>query len=286
MIEAERPDIVHLITWPETRVELMTLVSDLGVPLCTVEKPIASGVDDWKALQRLNDVSATKFAVCHQFRWHPTIIKCRDAVQRGVCGEPQFLHLSAGMNITGQGTHTLNYGRSFVGDPRVTRVFANASGWDDSDPGHPAPAATVASLEFDTGLRALWTSGIVSPRAGDPATTWQHVRIAAYGDRGRALFEEFGNWEISGSDEVEGGAFSGMKDWQAGNKVAQAGFHQAMFDWLGDSGCEPGTSLRQSLHEWAVVLAVYQSALERKPIMLDGFDPAPDLVNRLETAVG
>ncbi len=43
MLRAERPDVVHIVTPPDARVELMTLVSDAGVPLCTVEKPIATG---------------------------------------------------------------------------------------------------------------------------------------------------------------------------------------------------------------------------------------------------
>lgn len=286
MLEIERPDIVHLITWPQTRVELMTLVSDHNVPLCTVEKPIASGVSDWHSLQRLREASATKFAVCHQFRWQPDLTKCQQAMVSGHCGAPKLVHMSAGMNISGQGTHTLNYGRSLVGDPFVTRVFANASGWDTSDPGHPAPQATVASLEFENGLTGLWTSGIVSPRAGDPNVVWQHVRVAAYAERGHVQFEEFDRWDILGPGIRQSGDYGGMGAWQVGNIRAQAGFHQAMFDWLIDENREPGTSLRQSLHEWATVLAVYQSAVERRPIEMDGFAPPEDLIERYMAGCG
>ena len=143
MIRREKPDIVHIVTWPTVRVEPMTLVADLGVPLCTVEKPIATGVADWKALCRLEARSATKFAVCHQTRWNPHLETCRRAVASGRLGRPLSLHLSAGMNIAGQGTHTLNYGLSLVGDPDVTAVFGNACGWDAHDTGHPAPETTV-----------------------------------------------------------------------------------------------------------------------------------------------
>ncbi len=76
MVEAERPDIVHLATWPDTRVELMSLVAELGVPLCTVEKPIATGVDDWRQLCELEAKSQTKFAVCHQLRWQQDLVNC------------------------------------------------------------------------------------------------------------------------------------------------------------------------------------------------------------------
>ena len=83
MIRTEKPDIVHLATNPTTRVELMTLVSELGVPLCTVEKPIAVNVPDWRALCELEKTSKTKFAVCHQFRWQPHLVKCQQAVLAG-----------------------------------------------------------------------------------------------------------------------------------------------------------------------------------------------------------
>ena len=285
MVRAERPDIVHLVTWPDTRVSLMTEVAALDVPLCTVEKPIATGVPDWRRLCALEARAKTKFAVCHQVRWHPYLMPCQDALRSGRLGRVRFLDISAGMNIAGQGTHTLNYGMSLVGDVPVARVFGNAHGWDAADPGHPSPATTEAYLTFADGGRGLWTSGFTSPRCGDPQTTWQHVRVAAYADNGRVLYEEFGKWEIVGPDGEESGDFGGMDTWRANNLLAQAGFHRAMFDWLEDERRAPGTNLRQSLHEWAVVLALYQSALERRPIELADFDPPDDLVERFRSAV-
>lgn len=281
MIRAEKPDIVHLITWPDTRVDLMSLASDLGVPLCTTEKPVATGVADWRALGKLEARSHTKFALCHQVRWHPNLLKCQQAMQSGRLGRAKFLDISAGMNIAGQGTHTLNYGRALLGDPEVVQVFGNVFGWDMSDAGHPAPSASEAFLEFDNGVRALWNSGFVAPCCGDPSTAWQHVRVAAYADRGRVNFEEFGAWEIVAPDDSQEGSFGGMETWKHNNLLAQAAFHRAMFDWLEDETKPLGTSLQQSLHEWAVVLALYQSALERRPITISEFDPPEDLVARV-----
>jgi predicted dehydrogenase len=283
MIRKEQPDIVHLVTWPNARVELMSLVSDLKVPLCTVEKPIACGVSDWLALRKLEKATSTRFAVCHQFRWYPHLIRCQQAIASGTMGEVTFLDISAGMNIAGQGTHTLNYGRSLLGRARVQSVFGSATGFSTDDTGHPAPDTTIAQLTFDNGVRGLWSSGSVSPRCGaDPTTVWQHVRVAAYAERGRVNFEEFGKCEIIspiGSDITE---WSGMEAWQVGNQLAQARFHQAMFYWL-ETGEAPGTSLDESLHEWAVVLAVYQSALERRVVEMATFSPPEDLFDRLRS---
>ncbi len=281
MIAQERPDIVHLVTWPDTRVQLMTLVSDLHVPLCTVEKPIATAVTDWKALCELDRRSDTKFAVCHQLRWQPYLLKCREALTSGKLGTIKFLDFSAGMNISGQGTHILNYGMSFNQDSPVIRVFGAASGTSDMDPGHPAPDTTIGYLTFANGVRALWNNGPTAPMCGDSETIYQHVRIAAYADRGRVNYEEFAHWEIVAPDGVERGEWGGKDTWLANNLLAQAAFHQAMFDWLEDERKVPGTHLSQSLHEWKTVLALYASALLRTPIEIDEFEPSDDMLDRL-----
>ena len=52
------------------------------------------------------------------------------------------------------------------------------------------------------------------------------------------------------------------------------------FRWLEDDGRPVGTNLSRSLHEWAVVLAIYQSALERRPVDMAGFDPQDNLLDR------
>ena len=46
-----------------------------------------------------------------------------------------------------------------------------------------------------------------------------------------------------------------------------------------------GTNLERSLHEWAVVLAMYQSVLEHRPVDMADLDPADDLVARYRAAV-
>jgi len=282
MIERERPDIVHFITRPDVRVHIMSLVAEFGVPLCTVEKPVAAGVGDWLELQRLEARSRTKFAICHQFRWHPGLMRCQDAVRGGCLGEVALLDISSGMNIAGQGTHSLNYGRSLVGDPRVRSVFGQWSGWDKEDSFQAAPSSTFALLEFENGIRGIWTSGPVSPRVGDPSTNWQHVRVAAHAKNGRVNYEEFGRWEIVSASGTETGDYGNMGAWASKNLEAQAGFYRAMFRWLEDDSSAPGTNLAVSLHEWAVVLALYQSCLERCPIDMDGFRPHEDLLEHIK----
>jgi predicted dehydrogenase len=286
MLREEKPDIVHLVTHPETRVALMSAVSAAEVPLCTVEKPVAVGVRDWRALCELAAATRTKFAVCHQFRWQKHLAKCQEAMRGGRLGLPLFLDISAGMNIANQGTHILNYGRSLIGDPQVSSVVGNVFGWDRSDTQHPAPEAASAYLTFENGVRASWVLGPIAPRVGDPETTWQHVRAAAYADLGRVNYEEFGEWAIVTGGERESGSYGGMDAWRQNNLAAQSAFHRQMLTWGQDEGQVPGTNLEISLHEWKAVLALYTSALEHRAVEVDTFEPADDLFERLEKMVG
>jgi len=286
MIKAEKPDLVHIVTPPTARVELIRLVSDLGVPGATCEKPLCTGVRDWRELCRIASTTKTKLGVCHQFRWHEDFVKCRKAVASGKLGEVLFLDISAGMNISGQGTHILDYGMALNGDSPVVRVFGTACGDSDMKSFHPAPDTTVGYLLFENGVRGLWNNGTTAPQTyGDPEACWQHVRAGAYCEKGRVEWEEFANWEIVSPDGIQQGRFDDGEDWMPKNLRAQAAFHKAMFDWIEDDKKVAGTNLKQSLHEWQVVLALYASTVERKPVELATFDPPDDLFDQLARVV-
>jgi predicted dehydrogenase len=286
MLKQESPDLVHIVTPPDRRADLMQLVSEAGIPACTVEKPVATGVADWKRLRELNVASPTKFAVCHQFRWHEHVMRCRDAIRDGDLGDLALLDFSAGFNIAWQGTHILNYARGLNGDQPVSRVFGTCSGDRQMIGIHPGPDTTVGLVAFANGVRGVWNTGYTAPRCGDPQVSWQHVRLAAYGERGRILWEEFGRWEIVSGARREAGDFGDMDTWMRRNIAAQGRFHEAMLDWIEDDAAVPGTALSQSLHEWKVVLALYASAIDRRPLELELFDPPEDLFGRLGDALG
>lgn len=279
LVKNEKPDLVHVITWPDVRAELMETLSALGVPAVTVEKPLAIDHANYYRLRRLEAETDTRFGVCHQVRWQPALVKCQEAVNSGALGEPMLLDLSAGMNIFGQGTHVLNYIYSLNKEARVTMVYGNAGGWDTAEPKIPAPAVSEALLTFENGARGLWVSGEAAPRCGDPATVYQHVRVAAHCERGRVLFEEFGKYEIVSPAGTETGPSGFAEGWRHQNVVAQAGFHEAMLRWL-EGGKPAGTSLSQSLHEVQVMLALYKSSLTGKPVYLKDFEPEEDLVEQ------
>lgn len=282
LLAAEQPELVHIVTGPAGRVELMEDVAAHDVPLCTVEKPVALGVADYRRLSRLVSVASTKFAVSHQFRWQPDYDGIRRAVLGGDIGRVTLLDLSAGMTIAGQGTHVLHYGLELIGGGPVVSVFGTAHGWTRQDPEHPGPIASSAVFHCENGVRGLWVTGSEAPRVGKQMAVWKHVRIAAYGEAGHALYEEFGRFHVWGHAGRHGGDYGGMETWRQNNIAAQAGFHQAMWHWQGHPDDPPSTNLRRSLDEWKVVLAVYYSALVRRPVRLSEFEPDDGLLAEFE----
>jgi predicted dehydrogenase len=285
MIRAEQPDLIHLVTAPSLRVELMTIVHEQGVPLCLVEKPIATEVRDWRALVALEARSETRYGVNAQFRYHPDLTRCRQALASGRLGEVLFLDASAGGTICDQGVHVLDWAMSLIGDVPVVCVFGTASGAENmTHHMHPSPDTTLAQVLFANGVRGLWHLGHTAPRVTESEAYYQHCRVAAYAERGRTLYEEFGRWEIVSPEGFEGGRIADQADWLARNHQAQANLTNAMFDWLEDGNRPPGTNLRRSLAQWNVILGLYASALWRRPVETP-FDPPDDLFDRLDEAL-
>ena len=285
MLAQEKPYLVHVVTGPRGRVDLLEQIAQAGVPLCTLEKPVALDVVELRRLLQLLEWAPTRFAVSHQFRWHPDYEQVRHAVASGALGELHWIDMSAGMSLSGQGTHILHYGMELNGGVAVSRVFGAVSGWDDADPDHPGPVSTEAQLEFSNGVRGVWVTGRAAPRVDSWPTNWQHVRVAAYGASGRAVWEEFGRYEVESANCLLGGAFGGVDAWRRQNLSAQAKFHRAMLAWGHDPGQAPSTELRRSLHEWKVVLALYASALTREEVVVSTWDPDVSLVEDLRAVL-
>ncbi len=286
MVEAEKPDLVHIVTWPDVRPELIALVADMGVPACTTEKPLAKEVRDWRKLREVEQASKTKFGVCHQFRWHPDLARCIEAANSGELGRPRLIDMSAGMNLSAQGTHILHYGKALNADEPVVRVFGSVSGSRLMHDEHPAPVSSIATVEFANGVRGVWHTGPTAPNWSERDEEWSNVRVGAYFDNGRVEWGEFTHWEIVTQEDLQRGHWGGnLDEAMRRNLIAQAGFHRAMFRWLEDDDMPAPTSLAVALEEWRTVLALYASALWRRPVEMDGFEPPEDLYDQLEAAL-
>ncbi len=275
MLRKEKPDLVHLVTMPDQWRELMPMVSELGVPACLVEKPIACGVEDWHLLCELEAQTATKFGVGKQYRWHPGLIRCREVVQRGELGKIYLLDFSCGMNLSAQGTHIIDWAMSLNSDAPIVRVFGTASGSGSLDSTYPAPDTSSCQVLFENGVYGVWNTGFTSPRVIDDDAIHKHCRVAAYCESGHVIFEEFSGWEIFSNGKMEKRRTS-LDEWRKNNDLAQARLTEAMFDWLEDDTRPVETNLKLALHQFNAILGIYVSAIFYKPIDIP-FDPPTDL---------
>jgi len=281
MLTREQPDVVHLVTPPTQRVELMTRLAAAGVPGAIVEKPICIGADDYAALRQLESTAPTRFAVNHQLRHHPRILAFLDDLAEDRIGEVRFLDASCVLPMSGQGVHVLDLTFAFAGYAPVETVFGASSGYDDINGHHPSPRAAEVLITFKTGTRAALQAGAGAPQFDPGAPNWGHKRIAVYGTHG------FRHWWMQGWEKSlpDGRIERGGHEYRAEDILGQAGLTSAVFDWLEDDGKPSPTNLKTSLDEWLIVLAGYLSSVEARPVDLP-FDPPPDLLDRLKTFVG
>ena len=303
MIRTEKPDLVHIVTLPDQWISLTRLISELNVPACLMEKPVATGVVDYNILRDLEEKSTTKFGVNMQFRWHPNLILCRSAIQR--IGKIQLIDFSCGMNISQQGVHILDWAMSLNGDSPIVRVFGNAAGALPLTSDYPAPESTACHVLFENGVHGLWNTGETAQRSIADSNqfgnyddmidnfdevevveddTYKYCRVAVYGDSGSVVFEEFGTTRIhirheSGEEFYADTATP--ETWNTHNNSAQTAITDAMFKWLQD-GNPVKTSLKNALAQWNGVLGVYESAITNKPVEIP-FTPNITLMSKLKS---
>jgi predicted dehydrogenase len=280
MMAREKPDLVHVNTPPDVRLEVFEAAAEAGVPALLVEKPLAIDGEDFAAMRDwASRAPAVKIAVNHQLHFQPRRALLQERVMDGAIGEVRFIDASAGLNLAYQGTHALQAIGAFhpAGVPRS--VFAQVSGADglsDTPGQHFAPDRCLASIDFDDGVTARLQCGEQAPRVGREGLH-THKRIAVYGTRGFVHWWMWG-WEIS----VDGVVESGRHEYPQQDILGQAAMTEAMFDWLGEDNAVHPLCLDNSLRDFNVVLGIYTSAIRREVIDLP-CEPQSGLIPALRT---
>ena len=280
MLDAERPDLLHVVTQPTQRVQFFELAAEVGLPAMLVEKPLALDAEDFNAVAALAGTLDTRVCVNHQLRYHPKTLELLDLVRSGAIGEVRQVDGSARYPLAGQGTHVLNLVFAFAGDERPARVFGQVSGYRCGIPHHPCPDRSVGELVFPSGIHGLLACGENAPVVHDPAVDWMHKRIAVYGTEG------FVHWTMSSWElfTPATGYQRGEKDYGAEDILGQAAMTDAIFEWLDDDAKPHANRLDVSLAESNTVLGLYQSALDREVVELP-FTPQESLLDQFKAVL-
>ena len=282
MLDKEQPDVLHIVTLPSLRVDLMTLASDHKVPAVIVEKPIALQGEDWRQLCALNATSATKFAVNTQLHFHPRNLELKRDVAEGRIGDVRFVDVSARSTPLDQGVHVLELAHSYNGFAAFTKVFGQVSDGAEIDSHQPSPGMAEATLNFANGVHGMIVCGAAAPFATENMQNrYGHKRAAVYGTAG------FVHWTMGGWERrtVEGGYESGSHDYGTEDNLAQGSLTEAVFDWLQDDAKPHPTRLTHSLEQFNVILGLYTSALTSAPVDLP-CEPPDGLLAALKERLG
>lgn len=277
MLDKERPDLLHIVTPPLLRVELMTIAAQHEVPVAIVEKPIAVQGEDFRQISGLRAKSNTRFVVNHQLHFHARNLELKRDVAEGRIGEVRFIDVSARSTVLDQGVHVLELAHTYNGCAAPTSVFGNVAGANEIPTRQPSPDVAEAAIEFENGVRAQLLCGEIAPRTNEMESRYAHKRISVYGTCGFLQWTMVG-WERS---TPEGGYECGTHNYVEQDDLAQARLTDAAFDWVEDEDNLHPTRLELALIQFNIILGIYASALNSAPISLP-FDPPNGLMDSLQ----
>ena len=280
MLDKEKPDVLHIVTQPDLRLPLMTIAADHEVPAAIVEKPIALDSVDYRAISELGQKSKTKFIVNHQLRFHPRFLELRSDVLEGRIGDVRFIEASARLNMLGQGTHVTDLLFAVNDYSAPETVFGQAFGTNGFNSSHPTADMAEAYITFANGRSRASGNRPERPRTDDFRPEHQHKRVAVYGTHG------FVHWKMNAWErKLKDGEYeSGEKSYGEEDVLGQQGLTEAAFDWLEDESKLHPNRLEVSLAEFGIILAIFQSVVERAPVSFPN-DPPDGLLESLRSAL-
>jgi predicted dehydrogenase len=279
MLDKEKPDVLHIVTQPDLRLQLMTIADEHKVPAAIVEKPIAIDGSDFKAISKLGQKSSTKFVVNHQLRFHPKLLELLSDVKEGKIGEYKYIEVSARLNLSGQGTHVTDLMFAFNDYASPETVFGQAFGTEGFNSSHPTADMSETYVTFTNGRHGLLVCGTNAPSVGDYPGHF-HKRIAVYGTHG------FIHWWMEGWEKKlrDGSYEKGAKSYVDEDLLGQKGLTEAVYDWLEDETKLHPNRLEISLMEFSMILALFQSVVKRAPVYFP-FEPPDDILGQLKVAL-
>jgi len=275
----EKPDLVHVNTPPNVRLEVFQAAEEAGIPAVIVEKPLAIQAEDYLAICDFAKTAKVKIAINHQLHFHPRRLALQRLVQEGKIGELRFIDASSRLNMAYQGTHTLQAIAAFNPSGKPVTIMgqvAGAQGLLETPKQHFAPDQTISTLTFDNGVSALLRCGANAPEVLlNDNRMHLHKRVAAYGARGTVQWSMWG-WETNIDGKLEGG----RHEYAAEDILGQAAMTEAMFDWLENAQAVHPLNLDAALQDFNIVLKTYMSGLNHRAYTLADA-PQPALIATL-----
>lgn len=98
MLDAEKPDVLHVLTPPQTHAEYAKLAAKRGCH-AYVEKPMAMDAAEARRMADCAERNGVQICVGHNHLFDPTVVKARRIVESGALGEILWVESYYGFNL-------------------------------------------------------------------------------------------------------------------------------------------------------------------------------------------
>jgi len=263
MLEAERPDILHIVAPPSVREEPIEMAAKYGVRGVIVEKPLALSPEQAAKIKEIADRTGIKIALNTQRRYFKTIKNLKSILDEGRIGKIEWIRCVTKGNILSMGPHMVDLLFHFTGDKPPVSVWAAANGINGEDYGHPAPANMLMRYVFPGGITAYCEDA--EDAVGTPGETdfWQHLEFNIWGSEGRAWWVQNREWGYQ-SYNMPAPVIK-ETSWETSDIPGQREFTRAMAAWL-DGREVHLNNLDTALCEFDALMAAFVSAEKEAPV--------------------
>ncbi len=245
-----------------------------------VEKPIATRLEDARAMERAVEEAGVLFMTAFPMRFSPALVEARELLASGRLGAVRALvginhsenpkrhrawfadpELAGGGAVVDHSVHLADLYRWLLG-AEIERVYAEVS--NPFDPASRVDTAGLLLLELSGGIPASidasWSRPPNYPR-------WGHLKLEVVAERGTLVLD----------------AFAGhLHHWRADDGYQWVGYHpdptaamvRAFWEAV-KKGTPPPVTFADGLAALKVVLAAYRAAREGRPVELSELGEGP-----------
>lgn len=286
LLDAERLDLVHVCTPPQTHVPLAILAMRAGVP-ALIEKPPALSLGEMDELAAVQAETGVPVLTVFQHRYGGAAVRLRELLHSGLLGRPLVAtcetlwyrtdeyfdvpwrglwDVEGGGPTMGHGIHQFDLLLSILGPWSTVSAFAarQARPTDTED-------VSLAIVKFDNGALATVVNSVVSPRETSRLrfdfefASVELEHLYGYSDA---------HWRFTpapGHEALAEAWATGTDDVTSGHRVQ----FEAIFDAF-DAGTPPGVSIEDARRTMEFAAATYASAFRGVKVAageLSGDDP-------------
>ena len=258
MLDAEHPDVVHIVTQPDYRLAGIRAAAEAGAKAVIVEKPLALWPMELQEIAEVGARTGCRIVMNTQLRYFPQYLALRDLIRSGRLGEVDFVRASTWGGVLAMGPHLMSLVSMALGDSWPEAVWAAAEGLEGYEWSHAAPSHVQATYWFPGNRRVFWecTPRGLGNRSG--AEYWMHLDLDIFCSKGVAWTQQVGHWgyQVRGEAEVFEAPTNLYEQMQAG----QRDFTAAVATWLDDDDSPHECRLEKALPMMWAIFAALKSA--------------------------